>query len=159
MSLQHHGRIPRHTERPKRKGQTMKDNEGIAPDCIPENLIAEGSVFNFSMARSRPRNIAWRSEAALEVIAVLAEHGYAVLGGDVLEQSGGGLAYAGEYWDLPDEDVVLWDEYVEYTRERSAAFVEEVAGRRGDSCVFALFWLSERGYKRQMRDFGSLEYR
>ncbi|MBN2028440.1 MAG: hypothetical protein JW854_16945 [Actinobacteria bacterium] len=137
----------------------MTDSEGIVPDCIPASLVAEGLVFSFSMARSKPRNIAWEREAALEVIATLAQHGYAILGGDVLERSGDGLAYAGEYWDLPDEDVVLWDEYVEHTRERSAAFIEEVAGRRGDSCVFALFWLSERDYKRQMRDFGSLEYR
>jgi len=137
----------------------MTENEVIMPDCVPASLVEEGLVFSFSMARQRPRNIAWKREAALKVIAALAEHGYAILGGDVLEQSGDGLAYAGEYWDLPDEDVVLWDEYVEYTRERSIAFIDDVAGRKGESFVYVLFFLSESDYKRQIRVFGNLEYR
>lgn len=72
----------------------MTEGEGLIPDCIPASLVAEGLVFSFSLVRNKPRNIAWEKEAALEVIAVLAEHGYAVLGGDVLERSGDGLAYA-----------------------------------------------------------------
>ncbi len=137
----------------------MSEREDLLPGFIPTSLIEEGVIFNFSMARLRPRNIAWRKEAAIEVITTLAEHGYAILGGDVLELCGEQLAYTGVYWDLPDEDVVLWEEYVEDTRERSICFIEETARRKGESFLCTIFFINEREYKEQMRNFGSIEYR
>jgi hypothetical protein len=133
--------------------------EGIVPDFIPEDLIDQGQVFHFSMARTRPHSIAWKKEAAIKVIDALAEHGYAVLGGDVLQLAGDRLDYSGDYWDLPDEDVILWDEYVEHTRERSIDFIENMARAKGEDLLYAIFFIGERDYRRQIRDFGNVTYR
>jgi hypothetical protein len=133
--------------------------EGLFPDFIPEDLIDQGQVFHFSMARTQPHSIAWKMEAAIAVIEVLAAHAFAVLGGDVLQFSGDRLDYSGDYWDLPDEDVVLWEEYVEHTRERSIAFITDTARAKGEALLFTMFFIDERGYRRQIRDFGNVKYR
>ena len=137
----------------------MTQDESLLPEFIPASLAEEGVVYSFAMAQLRPRNIAWKKDAAIRIIAMLADHGYAILGGDVLEPLGEQLAYSGEYWDLPDEDVVLWEEYVGYTKERSIAFITDVAGRKGEHLLYTLFFVDERRYKRQLRDFGSVKYR
>ena len=137
----------------------MPAPEGLVPDFIGEDLVEQGLVFHFAMARLRPHGIAWRSEAAIRVTEALAEHGYAILGGDVLALVADKLDYTGDYWDLPDDDVVLWEEYVEHTRERSIAFIADTARARGESLLFTVFFIDERGYRRQIRDFGSVTYR
>ncbi len=134
-------------------------SEELVPDFIPEELIEQGQVFHFSMARLRPDSIAWKREAAIRVIEALADHAYAILGGDVLQFSGDQLDYSGDYWDLPDEDVVLWEEYVEHTKERSIAFIADMARRKGEALLYTIFFIDERGYRKQMRDFGNLRYR
>ncbi len=137
----------------------MNGREGLVPDFVPADLAAQGLMYHFSLAQLRPDGLAWKKDAAIEVIRSLADHSYAVLGGDVLELRGEQLTYSGDYWDLPDEDVVLWDEYVEHTKASSIAFIEDVTGRKGDSLFFAVFFIDERGYRKQLRDFGNLKYR
>jgi Immunity protein 40 len=135
------------------------EHENLVPDCIPESLVGEGVIYHFSMAHLRPDNIAWKKEPAIEVIEILADHGYAILGGDVLDQSEGKLGYSGDYWDLLDDDVVLWEEYVGHTEQRSIDFIEDVARRKGGSLFFTVFFIDERSYRAQMRDFGNVKYR
>jgi hypothetical protein len=137
----------------------LQKREGLVPDFIPAKLIEDGLKFHFSMAHLRPDGIAWKKVPAIKVIEALADHAYAILGGDVLELSEGKLEYCGDYWDLLDEDVVLWEEYVQHTKEQSICFIEDIARKRGEPFVYAVFFLDERGYKRQMRDFGSIKYR
>jgi hypothetical protein len=137
----------------------MQGPEGLMPDCIPQSMVEKGFIFHFSMAQLRPDSIAWKKEAAIEVIETLADHAYAILGGDVLTISGEQLAYTGDYWDLPDEDVVLWEEYVEHTRERSIDFIEEISRGKGETFVYAIFFIGERDYRKQIRDFGNIKYR
>jgi hypothetical protein len=137
----------------------MQGREDLMPDCVPQSLVEEGLIFHFSMAQMRPDSIAWKKEAAIEVIETLAEHAYAILGGDVLALRGEQLDYTGDYWDLPDEDVVLWEEYVERTRERSIDFIEDISRRKGEMFVYTIFFIGERDYRKQMRDFGNIKYR
>jgi hypothetical protein len=137
----------------------MQKREDLVPGFVPESLVEEGLRFHFSMAHQRPDSLAWKRDAVIRVIATLAEHAYAVLGGDVLELSEGQLAYSGDYWDLLDEDVVLWDEYVEYAKERSIDFVEDIARVKGESFLYAIFFINEHDYKEQMRNFGNIRYR
>ncbi len=137
----------------------MQKRKDLVPDFIPESLIEHGHMFHFSMSHLQPDSIAWENETLLEVIEALANHDYAVLGGDVLELSDGCLEYTSDYWDLLDEDVVLWEEYVEYTKEQSVNFVKDIARRKGESLRFAIFFINERSYKDQMRNFGSIKYR
>ena len=137
----------------------MHKPEGLVPGFIPADLVADGLIFHFSMARLRPDSIAWKRKAAIRVLEVLADHAYAILGGDVLRLSGDQLDYNGDYWDLPDEDVVLWEEYVEYTKERSIAFIEDMARSKGAELLFTMFFIDERDYRKQIRDFGNLSYR
>lgn len=137
----------------------MQRREDLVPDFIPASLVEEGLIFHFAMAQLRLQNIAWKKDPAIKVIETLAEHGCAILGGDVLIMAEGQLAYAGEYWDLPYEDVILWEEYVEDTKQRSIDFIEDVACRKGEQFVYAIFFINERDYKKQIRDFGDIKYR
>ena len=77
----------------------------------------------------------------------------------MLRLSGDQLDYSGDYWDLPDEDMVLWEEYVEHTKERSIAFIEDMARSKGAELLFTMFFIDERDYRKQIRDFGNLSYR
>jgi hypothetical protein len=137
----------------------MQKREDLVPGFVPESLVEEGLRFHFSMAHLQPDSIAWKKDAVIQVIETLADHAYAMLGGDVLRLSEGQLAYSGDYWDLLDEDVVLWEEYVEYAKERSIDFIEGIARARGESLVYAIFFINEHDYKEQMRNFGNIRYR
>jgi hypothetical protein len=137
----------------------VQDGMVMFPDFLPASLLEKGVAYHFSMARSRPDNYAWDMEAAIEVITTLADHGHAILGGDVLRLREGQLEYTGKYWDLVDEDVILWDEYVEETKGLSVRYVEDIARERGGPFLFTIFFLDEKHHRRQLRDFGNIIYR
>lgn len=137
----------------------MQKRQDLLPDFIPESLIEYGHEFHFSMSCLQPDSIAWNKEPLVEVIEALANHEYAILGGDVLELSEGRLEYTGDYWDVPNEDVVLWEEFVECAKEQSVAFVEDTSRRKDGSLLYAIFFINERSFKERMRNFGNIKYR
>lgn len=90
--------------------------------------------------------LAWPREAAVRVVAQLAGHGLAILGGDVLVIEGGRPAYTYDNWYVPKKEAAdPWEEYVAGAREKATSYITRYDERERRIVYSAVFVLSQ-GY-------------
>ena len=90
--------------------------------------------------------LAWPREAAVRVVAHLAEHGLAILGGDVLVIEGGRPAYTYDNWYVPKKKPAdPWEEYVAGARETATSYITKY-NERERRIVYSLVFVSSQGY-------------
>lgn len=81
--------------------------------------------------------IAWPYPAILDAVGVLAEHGMAILGGDVYRRSEQGLILTYDNWSVDRRKGSSWIEYVKDAAQRAISYIEAFHATKGDE-----FWYS-----------------
>jgi hypothetical protein len=120
------------------------------PEGISPALIAQ--------ARDNPSGqSAWQYPAVLEVVATLAERGYALLGGDVLHAAEDAPLdyfrdelYCGNWYRnrQPEES---WADYVAGCAAVAQRYIEAYVRRNGDAYWFVPVFADEHGFARLRR--------
>ena len=90
--------------------------------------------------------LAWPREAAVRVVAQLAEHGLAILGGDVLVIEGGRPAHTYDNWYVPKKEAAdPWEGYVAGARETATSYITRY-DERERRIVYSPVFVSSQGY-------------
>ena len=79
---------------------------------------------------------AWAYEDVKQVVSYLADHHYAILGGDVLEKRQGRFEYTYDNWSHNRGERVEWDDYVVQCREKTQAYIDWYRGAFGDGYYY-----------------------
>jgi hypothetical protein len=119
--------------------------EGLSPELVAQ-------------ARENPSGeLAWRHPTILEVVASLATHRNAILGGDVMHAGEDGTLdyysdgiYCGN-WYLNPRPEWSWADYVAESVAVTRAYIEAYIHKNGDAWWFVLVFRDEAGFAKLPR--------
>lgn len=110
---------------------------GIPLPTLPGGFPARFLQAAYDLRQQGVAGLAWPYPTILEVVTVLTERGYAILGGDVYQEGERGLTMvAGDNWYINKEADWPWPHYVEESKLKAIAFVEWYHGRFGDAYLY-----------------------
>ena len=90
--------------------------------------------------------IAWKSDDALLAVNILAEKGYAILGGDVYSLVENKIKSTYDSWYHTKEESTNWKQYVIDSREKAISYIEFYSKRNGDSYCYSAVYTDELHY-------------
>jgi len=95
---------------------------------LPEELKDKG----YSLKTYGVNEYAWSYEEVKKVIIFLADHDYAVPGGDVWKRENGEFISTYDSWYHNRDKSVTWEKYVEQSKNISLTYIETYFQRNGE---------------------------
>lgn len=112
-------------------------------DRLPDRLLQVCE----SLEHIGVHEVAWRYPIVLEVINLSAEHGFALLGGDVYGNGLWSPIATGDSWYVNAAGLLSWSAYVEQSRRKALDYIETYHARNGENYRYTLTYVDETDYK------------
>lgn len=104
------------------------------PSGFPTHLLDAAT----DLAPLDINELAWPYPLVLEVVNGLADHGQAILGGDVFRSDRSAPEITGDSWYVERNQGLPWLEYVKTTAHKARQYIETYHARNGDAFLYSV---------------------